>query len=99
MDDKYEEVVSSLNESPKTIISSDKYVGKFVVEKAIGGFIFYQVHLTKGAMPPQLKGNYTSMKSAVDSVREFLRTAKDTRQATQKYFREKSAKRREKENS
>lgn len=63
------------------ILESSKYVSKFLVSKAAGGFIFFKVELENGPTPKELSGSYSSIQKAIEGIEIFLRTAKETQAA------------------
>lgn len=63
-------------------ITSDKYINKFLIKKAPGGFIFFKVELESGTLVPKdISGLYSSIPKAIASVTQFLKTAKETQHA------------------
>lgn len=70
------EYIPNVNERPHTRIKSDKFNHEFVIAPQIGGFVFYDIRVTKGNVPEELKGRYTRMKNAVDAVLKYEHKAK-----------------------
>ena len=62
-------------------VTSSKYLSKFLVSKASGGFIFFKVELDNGPTPKELSGSYSSIPKAIEGIEIFLRTAKETQAA------------------
>lgn len=62
-------------------LKSPKYLSKFFVSKAEGGYIFFKVDLENGPVPKELSGMYSSIDKAIDGIQTFLLTAKETQSA------------------
>lgn len=60
-----------LRVNPRTIIKSDKFKHEFVVEKTEDGFIFFGIRTTKGPIPKELTGTFSTMKKAVEQVLRY----------------------------
>ena len=68
---------------PMVVLSdTDKFMHNFVVEPTPGGFIFYGVRVTKGAVPQELSGMYSTMKLAVQHVKKYIEDAKPSKSVT-----------------
>lgn len=69
-------------ENQTASIKSPKYLSEFKVSKAPGGFIFFKIEFVGGApIPNDLSGVYSSVNKAVEAIKTFLLTAKETQSA------------------
>lgn len=73
------EYIPNVNERPHTRIKSDKFNHEFIVAPQIGGYVFYDIRVTKGNLPKELSGRYTRMKAAVDAVIKYEHKATPSR--------------------
>lgn len=71
--------IDTINQTASVV--SSKYISKFLISKAAGGFIFFKVELENGPTPKELSGSYSSIPKALEGVEIFLRTAKETQAA------------------
>lgn len=51
----------------------------FYVKKANDGFSLFEITASKGAVPRPLSGKYTKPEKALEALRKFLSTAKETK--------------------
>jgi|TARA_B110000259_G_scaffold186839_1_gene239097 hypothetical protein len=70
----------------RCVCKSDKFVSDIIIEKSIGGYRFFEIKFTKGVMPNELSGKYSSMKMAKIAVETYVRKKKKTKGARREYF-------------
>lgn len=58
-------------------IESTKHKTDFIVGKTRSA-LFFTVRVTKGSLPAELSGKYTSLEKGVEAVESFVRNAKET---------------------
>lgn len=68
------------------ICRSDKLVTDILIEKANDGFIFFEFRVTKGSVPKELSGKYSSINKAKEAVTAYLNKKNDTVAAKNVYF-------------
>lgn len=70
------------HEAQIATVSSPKFVKKFVVSKAAGGFIFFKVEYENGSpVPSELSGSYSSLVAGVKAVQDYIEASKETQAA------------------
>lgn len=75
-----DEILPSPTAKPKTVLwDGEKFNHKFIVRPAPGGFILYEVAVTKGNIPNELSGYYTSMKHGVQAVKKYIEDSKPSK--------------------
>lgn len=72
----------------RCVCKSDKFVSDIIIQKQMGGYIFFEITITKGQIPVELSGKYSSLKEAKKAVAKYLRNKKDTVAARRKKFGE-----------
>ena len=72
----------------RCVCKSDKLVSDLIIEKSLGGFIFFEIKITNGKIPNELSGKYSSLNEAKKAVAKYLRKKKDTVAARRKKFGE-----------
>ena len=55
------------------VIKSDKMLTDIIVEKEVGGFIFFKVKFEKGSVPEELSGRYSTLEKGKQAVETYLR--------------------------
>ena len=70
----------------RCVCKSDKFVSDIIIEKSIGGYRFFEIKFTKGVMPSELSGKYSSMKMAKIAVETYVRNKKETKAARRESF-------------
>ncbi len=74
------------NRNQRSVGKSDKMVSDIIIEKSQDGFIFFEVKFEKGAVPSELSGKYSNIKSAKKAVEKYLNSKKETKAARREYF-------------
>jgi hypothetical protein len=64
-------------EGQKARITSSKHKAEFVVNK-LRSALFFSVNTTKGVVPNELSGKYTSLDSAIHAVTQYIKNTKET---------------------
>lgn len=77
-------VEDTVNQS--CVCKSDKYMSEIYIKKSVGGNIFFEITLEKGATPQELSGKYSSIRKAQQAIELYLRTKKQTRATRTEYF-------------
>lgn len=73
------EYIPKINEKPIVeITDKDKFNHTFVVKPTNDGFVFYEVTVSKGAVPKQLQSKYSRMRNAVKDVTNYIENSKPT---------------------
>ena len=57
----------------RCVIKSDKMLTDIIVEKEVGGFIFFKVKFEKGSVPEELSGRYLTLEKGKQAVENYLR--------------------------
>lgn len=57
----------------RCVIKSDKMLTDIIVEKEVGGFIFFKVKFEKGSVPDDLSGRYSTLEKGKQAVETYLR--------------------------
>jgi hypothetical protein len=57
----------------RCVIKSDKMLTDIIVEKEVGGFIFFKVKFEKGSIPDELSGRYSTLEKGKQAVETYLR--------------------------
>jgi len=57
----------------RCVIKSDKMLTDIIVEKEVGGFIFFKVKFEKGSVPEELSGKYSTLEKGKQAVENYLR--------------------------
>lgn len=57
----------------RCVIKSDKMLTDIIVEKEVGGFIFFKVKFEKGSVPDELSGRYSTLEKGKQAVETYLR--------------------------
>lgn len=57
----------------RCVIKSDKMLTDIIVEKEVGGFIFFKVKFEKGSVPEELSGRYSTLEKGKQAVETYLR--------------------------
>jgi hypothetical protein len=81
----------------RCVCKSDKFLESIVIKKARDGFIFFEVAFENGAVPNDLRGKYTSMKSAKKAVATYVDQAKQSNASRREYFNEQREKRKQRD--
>ena len=68
------------------ICKSDKSVVPLTIQKSRDGFIFFEVVMSVGSLPEELKGRFSNMPSAKEAVAQYFRTKKETPTARRENF-------------
>ncbi len=77
------------------ICKSDKLVTDILIEKSNDGFVFFEFRVTKGSVPKELSGKYSSMSRAKEAVTAYLNRKSDSVAAKNAYFAKRSEERKE----
>jgi hypothetical protein len=70
----------------RCVCTSEKFVSEIIIEKSIGGYRFFEIKFTKGVLPSELSGKYSSMKMAKIAVETYVRNSKETTAARRESF-------------
>ena len=70
----------------RCVCKSDKFVSDIIIEKSIGGYRFFEIKFTKGVLPSELSGKYSSMRMAKAAVETYVRNSKETKAARRESF-------------
>lgn len=62
----------------RCVCKSNKMQSNIIIEKELGGFIFFIVKVEKGVVPQELNGRYSSMLKAKKAIEIYLRDKKET---------------------
>jgi|TARA_R110000803_G_scaffold28049_2_gene65221 hypothetical protein len=62
----------------RCVCKSNKMQSNIIIEKELGGFIFFVVKVEKGVVPQELNGRYSSMLKAKKAIEIYLRDKKET---------------------
>lgn len=65
---------------------SDKLVTDILIEKSNDGFVFFEFKVTKGSVPKELSGKYSSMSRAKEAVTAYLNRKSESEAAKRAYF-------------
>lgn len=65
---------------------SDKLVTDILIEKANDGFVFFEFKVTKGSVPKELSGKYSSINKAKEAVTAYLNQKSESVAAKRAYF-------------
>lgn len=76
---KVTETIPKIGEKPILTITSDKFNHEIYVKPQIGGFVFYEISVSKGKVPAALEGKFTRMSKAKDAVLAYERTMPETK--------------------
>jgi len=76
---KVDEYIPGVNEKPKLTITSDKFNHQFVIRPTEDGFVFYEIAVTRGKLPLELQGKYSTMKRALEAVTKYEASAKPSK--------------------
>jgi hypothetical protein len=79
----------------RCVCKSDKFVENIIIKKARDGFVFFEVAFENGSVPNDLRGKYTSMRSAMKAVVTYVANAKESRASRTQYFNEQREKRKQ----
>lgn len=79
----------------RCVCKSDKFVESIIIKKARDGFIFFEISFENGQTPNDLKGKYTSMRSAMKAVSTYVANAKQSKASRTQYFNEQRDKRKQ----
>ena len=77
------------------ICKSDKLVTDILIEKSNDGFVFFEFRVTKGSVPKELSGKYSSMSRAKEAVTSYLNRKSESVAAKNAYFAKSLEKRKE----
>lgn len=70
------EFIPSILAKPKTVITDpEKFAHEFTVTRSQDGYVFYVVQVSKGSVPKELSGNYSTMDHAVKAVLKYVELA------------------------
>lgn len=76
-----------------TIVNPDKTKTVFKVVKQPGGFIFYEVEVSKGIVPQELSGRYSSLDEGIKAVSRYIELKPKTNAVKRQYFKDAREKR------
>jgi|TARA_R110000803_G_scaffold41076_6_gene88474 aminoglycoside phosphotransferase (APT) family kinase protein len=62
----------------RCVCKSNKMQSNIIIEKELGGFIFFVVKVEKGSVPKELNGRYSSMIKAKKAVGDYLKDKRET---------------------
>jgi len=65
---------------------SDKLVTDILIEKANDGFVFFEFRVTKGSVPKELSGKYSSINKAKEAVTVYLNQKSESVAVKRAYF-------------
>ena len=68
------------------ICKSDKLVTDILIEKSNDGFVFFEFRVTKGSVPKELSGKYSSINKAKEAVTAYLNQKSESVAAKRAYF-------------
>lgn len=68
------------------ICRSDKLVTDILIEKANDGFVFFEFRVTKGSVPKELSGKYSSINKAKEAVTAYLNQKSESVAVKRAYF-------------
>lgn len=68
------------------ICKSSKLVTDILIKKSDDGFSFFDIKVTKGSVPKELSGKYSSINKAKEAVTVYLNRKNDTVAAKNVYF-------------
>lgn len=74
------------NRNQRSVCKSDKLVSDIIIQKSEDGFIFFEVKMTKGSVPEELSGRYSSLKTAKKAVVNYLHNKKESKAARRENF-------------
>lgn len=57
-------------------VTSDKFKHKIIVKKANNGFVFFNIGVTKGSVPKQLEGSFTTPEKALKAVEDYVKNVR-----------------------
>jgi len=83
----------------RCICKSDKLVSDIIIQKELGGYIFFEIKMEQGPTPNELSGKYSSLRKAKEAVAKHLLTKKDTVAARRKKFGDDFEKRKRERNA
>lgn len=58
--------------SPVITVDTPKTNHSFIIRKALGGFVFYEVSVSRGKVPNALSGRYTTMRDALRATKDYI---------------------------
>lgn len=61
---------------PRFVIKTDKFKSDFIVKKSNNGFSFFEVAVSKGKVPKELEGSYSTAYIALDAVKHYVKKSK-----------------------
>lgn len=70
----------------RCVVKSDKMVSDIIIQKDQSGFIFFEVLVSRGIIPQELAGKYTSLPKAKEAVANYLNSMKQTVAARRESF-------------
>lgn len=70
------------------IITSKKFTAEYTVQKDRSGHRFFEFKISKGNLPEELKGKFSSISKAVDAFEAYERVTKQTQPAKRKELQE-----------
>lgn len=76
MDVSVKERLNEETDKPEYVLKSPKFKAEYYVKPSVGGFVFYHIKVSKGAVPKELRGQYTSSKQAIEGFKEWERRQK-----------------------
>lgn len=85
------------NDKPYLLIKSEKRNTDYIIRKTRDGFVFYEIAVTSGAIPASLQGMYSSIDLAFRALKEYLRSAPESKavQRDRKYAAKSKSKHKE----
>lgn len=78
------------------VLATDKRAEKFILEKDKSGYAHFVFRVSKGLVPEQLQGKYTSLRKGIEAFKSFEATTKQSDAMRQKELQEFREKRRAK---
>lgn len=78
----------------RCVIKSDKMLTDIIVEKEVGGFIFFKVKFEKGSVPDDLSGRYSTLEKGKQAVETYLRNKPKSRAVQRNEYADKREKER-----
>lgn len=70
----------------RCVCKSDKMATNLIIEKELGGFIFFIVKVEVGTVPNQLNGRYSSIAEAKKAVTKYLHNKRETQAVRRENF-------------
>jgi hypothetical protein len=70
--------VEIIHDEQKAILKTDKTTVTYTLEKDITGFRFFEFRLSKGYIPKDLEGKYTSLEKGIEAFKKYEKTLKQS---------------------